>query len=127
MSCRRGIGAWLAAPGAFALAGSLAFGVAGCSPPVRAVVANESGARLTELRVVGVQDSSRVRDLAPGESLAVAVRVSGEDEIVLRGRCGNRPLAPMMAAYVEGGDRVKLVVDSTGFVSVRTRVSAAAY
>ena len=121
MSCRRGIGAWLAAPGAFALAGSLAFGVAGCSPPVRAVVANESGARLTELRVVGVQDSSRVRDLAPGESLAVAVRVSGEDALVLRGRLEGRGLQPAMAIYVEGGAVVSMRVDTAGAVHVESR------
>jgi hypothetical protein len=111
----------MTAPRALALAGSLSFATTGCAPHVRAVVSNESGSRLTGLRIVGVQDSLRVRDLAPGESVAVAAPVRGEDELVLRGRCDGRLLRPAMAAYVEPDDHVRLAVDSTGAVRVRVR------
>ena len=112
----------MTAPRALALAGSLLFVVAGCAPHVRVVVANESGARLAGLRIVGVQDSVRVRDLAPGESVAVAARVRGEDELVLRGRCEARALSPAMAAYVEPDCRLRFAVDSAGAVHVAVRV-----
>jgi hypothetical protein len=117
----------MTAPRAFALAGSLSFvaALAGCTPHVRAVVVNESGAGLTALRIVGVQDSARVRDLAPGESVLVAAPVHGEDELALRGRWEGRPLRPAMAAYVEPDYRVRLAVDSTG--AVRVRVQATGY
>ena len=80
---------------------------------------NGSREPLTELRVAAEDDSTRVADLAPGESLRVRAAVHGEDALVLRGRIGGRPLAPMMAVYVDGGDRVRLAVDSTGHVSAR--------
>jgi hypothetical protein len=110
-------------PWALALAGSLLFAAAGCAPHVRAVVANESGARLTDLRIHGVQDSTRVRDLAPGESVVVAARVRGEDVIALRGRCDGRLLRPAMGAYVEPGYGVRLAVDSTRAVRVTVRAT----
>ena len=110
-------------PRALALAGSLLFAAAGCAPHVRAVVSNESGGRLTGLCIHGVQDSTRVRDLAPGESVVVAARVRGEDEIALRGRCDGRALRPAMAAYVEPGCGVRLAVDSTGAVRVTVRAT----
>ncbi len=112
-------------PRALALAGSLLCACGGCGPSVRVVVVNESGSQLTALRVVGVQDSMRVRDLAPGESVAVAARVRGEDEVALRGRCEGRALRPAMAAYVEPDYRLRLAVDSTGAVHVK--VQAAGY
>ena len=115
----------MTAPRALALAGSLLCVATGCAPHVRAVVANESGSSLTALRVVGVQDSTGVRDLAPGESVTVDARVRGEDEIALRGRCEGRPLRPAMAAYVEPGYSVRLAVDSTG--AVHAAVRAAGY
>jgi hypothetical protein len=83
---------------------------------VRAIVVNESGAALTGVRIAGVQDSTRVPDVAPGESVSVTARVRGEDEIVLRGRWGGRPLRPAMATYVEPGYGVRLAVDSAGAV-----------
>ena len=113
----------MTAPRALALAGSLLCAAAGCAPRVRAVVSNESGSHLTALRVVGVQDSTRVRDLAPGESVTVAARVRGEDEIALRGRCDGRLLRPAMAVYVEPGYGVRLAVDSTGVVHVAVRAA----
>jgi hypothetical protein len=117
---------WWTAPRALALAGSLSFALAlaGCAPHVRAVVVNASGAPLTELRVAGVQDSTRVRDLAPGESVVVNARVRGEDEIALRGRCGGRVLRPAMAAYVEPGYGTRLTVDGTGAVHVEVRATS---
>ena len=106
------------APRALALAGSLLFAAAGCTPRVRAAVVNASGARLTELRIAAEQDSTPVPALAPGESVAVRARVRGEDEIALRGRCAGRPLQPAMAAYVEPGYGARFVVDSLGTVHV---------
>ena len=108
-------------PRALALAGSLLFTAAGCGPGVRVVVSNESGARLTGLCILGEKDSTRVRDLAPGESVVVAARVHGEDEIVLRGLCDGRALRPAMGAYVEPGYGVRLAVEPTGAVRVTVR------
>ena len=111
----------LTAPRALALAGFLLLAASGCAPHVRVRVTNDGKAPLTELRIVGEQDSTAVRDLGPGESVRVITRVSGEDEIVLRGRIGGRLLQPAMAAYVEPGTRVHLRVDATGSVHVEVR------
>ncbi len=107
-------------PRALALAGSLlcAALAAGCGPRIRVTVLNASREPLTELRVAAEADSTRLPDLAPGASLRARGAVHGEDAIVLRGRIGGRPLTPMMATYVEGGYRLTMRVDSTGFVQV---------
>ncbi len=106
-------------PRALALAGSLLLGAAaGCGPRIQVTVMDEAREPLTALRVVGQADSTRVPDVAPGASARVRVAVRGEDAIVLRGRVGHRPLSPMMAAYVENGWHLRLVVDSTGYVRV---------
>ena len=70
----------------------------------------------------GVQDSTRVSDLAPGASFPLEARVQGEDEFVLRGRIDGRPLPPAMPTYVEPGYDVRLTVDSLGWVHVAARV-----
>ena len=104
---------------AAALALLAALSLAGCGGPTfRATVVNASRANLAELRLVGERDSTRLPELAPGDSAVVSARVRGEDAIVLRGALAGRPLVPMLAAYVEAGYRVRLVVDSTGFVAV---------
>ncbi len=108
----------LTTPRALALAGSLL--LAGCSPHATITVTNASREPLTELRVVGEADSTRVADLAPGARAVVHARIHGEDAIVLRGRIGGRPLRPSMAAYVESGIAQGFVVDSTGFVRAET-------
>ena len=112
-------------PRALALAGLslLGLALAGCGPRIGVTLVNASRAPLTELRIVGEGDSTRVADLAPGASVRARAAVHGEDAIVLRGRIGGRPLTPMMAVYVEAGYRVRLVVDTTGFVSASSRVT----
>jgi len=120
----RGIGEWLTAPGALALAGPLlcalevAALVAGCGPRATITVANGARAPLTDVRIAGEADSTRVRDLAPGDSVRVRAAVHPEDAIVLRGRLAGRPITPMMAVYVEDGYALAMTVDSTGFVRV---------
>jgi hypothetical protein len=85
----------------------------------RVTIVNASHAPLADLRVVGENDSTRVHPLAAGDSLVVRVHLSAEDALVLRGTRAGRPLSPMLAAYVEDGYRLRLVVDSTGFVGVK--------
>jgi hypothetical protein len=95
--------------------------LAGCGPRIRVTLVNLSREPLTGLRVAAEADSTKLMDLAPGESVGARVAVNDEDAIVLRGRIGGRPLTPMMAVYVEGGYLVRLVVDSTGFVAATAR------
>ncbi len=116
-------------PRALALAGLLLSGAAlgGCGgggDAVRVTVVNAARAPLAELRLLGERDSTPVGRLAAGDSVVVRARVRPEDAIVLRGTLGGRPLSPMLAAYVENGYRVRLVVDSTGFVGVRELAGA---
>jgi hypothetical protein len=117
----RSIGPGHRTPRALALAGLLLCGAAGCSPTATARVQNDSGGRLTDLRLVGERDSTRVRDLAPGEGVLVRARIRGEDALALRGRLDGRPLQPAMAAYVEAGAALELRVDAAGTVHVAPR------
>ena len=115
------------APRALALAGSLLLAAAlgGCGgDSIRVTVVNAAHTPLAELRVLGENDSTHVGSLAAGDSVVVRVRVRAEDAIVLRGTRGGRPLSPMLAAYVEKDYRVRLVVDSTGFIGVRELVGS---
>ena len=129
MSARSGIGTRSTAPRAATLAGPslsalalvlalAALALAGCANRVRVTIVNDSGAPLSELRVAAGADSTGVAPVPPGDSAVARVRVRGEDEVVLRGRVGGRPLSPMMPVYAESGYRLRLVVDSTGFVGV---------
>lgn len=111
-------------PRALALAGfvALAAALAGCGVnDVRVTVANESGATLDSLRVLGEKGATRVRTLGPGESATVGVAVAGEDALGLRGRVGGRSLVPAMPVYAEAGYRVRLTVDSSGVVRAESK------
>lgn len=110
-------------PRALALAGfaCLAVTLAGCGPRIRVTLDNASREPLSELRIVAEGDSMRLADVAPGASVRARAAIHAEDAIVLRGRIGGRLLTPMMAVYVEDGYRVRLIVDSTGFVRPVTR------
>jgi len=88
------------------------------------VVVNRSLARLDRLRVCAERDSTQVPPLAPGDSARVRPPWRDDDMIQLRGRIGGEPLRPMMSGYVEAGDRVRVAVDASGFVTVETRSSA---
>ena len=105
-------------PRALALAG-LFLACAGCGPRARVTVVNDSRDTLTSLRVAAEADSVRVPALAPGESALVSAPMHVEDALVLRGRLGGRPLAPGMPTWVEDGARVRMAVDSTGWVTAR--------
>jgi hypothetical protein len=118
VTLRTGSKAWT--PRALAPAGLLLLGVAlaSCGSRVKVTVVNASREPLSELRVAAEGDSTRVKPVPPGGSVTVRAAVHGEDAIVLRGNIGDRPLTPMMASYVEGGYAIRMIVDSTGFVTV---------
>jgi hypothetical protein len=97
--------------------------VSGCGdgggPHVRVV--NASGRRLDRLWVCTQRDSVRVPALAPGESVEVRPRVTGEDLLWVAGRFGGRRIASPGGDYVEGsaGYRFRAVVDSAGRIEVQ--------
>ncbi|HTR96851.1 MAG TPA: hypothetical protein VMH61_03030 [Candidatus Acidoferrales bacterium] len=111
------------APRALPLAGLVLLGaLAGCgSDGTTLTVINRSHARLESLRVCAERDSAFVPALAPGDSAVVRPPWSDDDVIQLRGLAAGEPLRPMMGGFVEAGDRVAVIVDSTGFVTVEVR------
>jgi hypothetical protein len=101
----------------------LALALGGCghgeSPRVRVV--NHSGQRLDDLWVRTQNDSTRVPDLKPGDSVVVRPHVRGEDLLWLSGRFAGRGISSDGGDYVEGsgGYRFRAVIDSAGHATVK--------
>jgi hypothetical protein len=99
-------------------AAGMALSASGCGrgEGPRVQVVNASGRRIDALWVRSEHDSVRVPPLAPGESVEVRPRVSGEDLLWITGTFMGRRIESHGGDYVEatGGYRFRATIDSAG-------------
>ena len=92
-----------------------------CAPSVSVTVVNRGNARLDSLRIVSEAGDKRLRDMAPGESLSVSMRIASEDMLQLRGRLAGHPLPRGFGGFVERGDRARIVIGHGGSQAITVR------